>query len=190
MKRVYLIHRWDGQPQSDWYPWLKKELESRSIEVIVPAMPESETPMIEKWVDHLKSIVLPDQNAFFVGHSIGCQAIMRYLCANPGHKFGGAVFVAGWFYLNNLESQEIENIAKPWLETPIDLAAVRSSLKYLNVILSSNDPYNCLRDNKSQFELGLKVDGIKIIDGMGHFTEDDGVTEIASILESLSKMMD
>ncbi|KKU21207.1 MAG: hypothetical protein UX31_C0020G0013 [Candidatus Nomurabacteria bacterium GW2011_GWA1_46_11] len=72
MKRVFIIHRWDGNPTEDWYQWLKKELEGRGFEVFVPAMPEPDEPKIETWIPFLSQLVgTPDANTFFVGHSIG-----------------------------------------------------------------------------------------------------------------------
>ena len=29
MKKVFIIHGWEGYPEEGWFPWLKKELESR-----------------------------------------------------------------------------------------------------------------------------------------------------------------
>src|SRR3989344_1157111 len=84
MKRVFVIHRWSGGPEDDWRPWLKEELEAKGYEVVVPEMPETEHPQIGKWVAKIAEVVgMPDENTYFVGHSIGCQTIMRYLQTLP-----------------------------------------------------------------------------------------------------------
>ena len=96
MKRVIIIHRWSGGPDDDWRPWLKIELEQRGYEVANPEMPDTDTPVIKKWVDKLREVVgTPDADMYFIGHSIGCQAILRYL-ETIDTPVGGAVFVAGW----------------------------------------------------------------------------------------------
>ena len=28
MKQVYVVYRWSGDPEADWYPWLKEELKA------------------------------------------------------------------------------------------------------------------------------------------------------------------
>jgi predicted alpha/beta hydrolase family esterase len=59
-------------------------------------MPNPETPKKAEWVEHLQKIV-PDPNSdtFFVGHSMGCQAIQRYLeKLSDDQMVGGVVFVA------------------------------------------------------------------------------------------------
>src|SRR3989338_2892141 len=117
-KRVFIVHMWDGRPTDGWYGWLKKELEQRGFKVYVPAMPKTSAPKIKPWIAHLSKIVgPPDKNTFFVGHSIGCQTILRYLeTLPPNTRVGGAVFVAGWFTLMNLETKEEQKIAKPSFE--------------------------------------------------------------------------
>lgn len=76
-KRVFIIHGWDGHPDEQWFPWLKKELEQRGFEVYVPQMPKTEEPRIDIWVPYLRGLVgRPDQDTYFVGHSIGPQAIL------------------------------------------------------------------------------------------------------------------
>src|SRR3990167_1700607 len=99
MKRIIIIHGWDGYPEEGWFPWLKKELKNQGLEVLVPQMPEPEAPKIENWVPKFSEIVgTPDENTYLVGHSMGCQTIVRYLEALPeGVKIGGAVFIGGFF---------------------------------------------------------------------------------------------
>ena len=152
--------------------------------VSVPAMPDTEAPEINSWVSHLQKLVgEPDENTYFVGHSIGCQTIMRYLEGLRSKKVGGAVFVAGWFYLENLEEEE-KSIANPWLETPIDFEKVKSATNNFKVILSDNDPYGAVDKNKKLFEENL---GAKVIveHNKGHFGGGDGIMELPSALNAL-----
>src|SRR3989338_6493172 len=86
-KRAFIIHGWDGYPDEGWFPWLKAELEKNGFQVHVPAMPESAEPKIETWVSHLsKAVGDVDENTYFVGHSIGCQTILRFLESLPADK--------------------------------------------------------------------------------------------------------
>ncbi|MBI2582787.1 alpha/beta hydrolase, partial [Candidatus Azambacteria bacterium] len=66
--RVFIIHGWEGYPEEGWFPWLKRELESRGFEVRVPAMPDTAKPKIEAWISYLAELVgKPDENTYFVG---------------------------------------------------------------------------------------------------------------------------
>lgn len=35
-KRIIVIHRWDGSPENEWYPYIKKELEDKNYQVLIP----------------------------------------------------------------------------------------------------------------------------------------------------------
>jgi uncharacterized protein len=98
-KRVFIVHGWDGYPEEGWFPWLKGELEAREFEVFVPQLPDPGNPRIYKWVPKLKEVVGDaDEETYFVGHSMGCQTIARFLENLPQDlKVGGAVFIAGFF---------------------------------------------------------------------------------------------
>lgn len=186
MKRVFIIHRWSGGPNDDWRPWLSEQLRLKGYEVFVPEMPETTHPQIEKWVNKISEVVgIPDADTYFVGHSIGCQAIMRYLQTLPDEiKITKAVFVAGWFNLTGLEEegQEIVDIAKPWLETQVEYEKIKNVCQSVEVFISSNEPFGCIEENKKIFEEGIGAH-VTILPNKGHFTEDDGITELPEILE-------
>ena len=183
-KRVFIVHRWDGSPESDWYPWFKKELKKNNFEVYVLVMPHSENPIIEDWISYLRdSVGKPDQKTYLIGHSLGGQTILRYLEILPSErKIGGVVFVASFFTLKGLTSEE-KKVAKPWLETPIDLARAKQQANKFVAIFSDNDPYVSL-DNQDDFKNKL---GSKIIveHQKGHFNEAAGITQLPIVLKSL-----
>jgi predicted alpha/beta hydrolase family esterase len=188
MKRLYIVHRWDANPQADWYPWLKHEMESLGVETHTPQMPNPSEPDIAVWVNFLaQQVGRPDQNTYFVGHSLGCQTIIRYL-ETISTEVGGAIFVAGWFELQGLETEDEKRIAAPWLENPIDFVKVRQNLSKAIAILSINDPFVDYQANKYKFEKDLKARVLSEGDS-GHLTYDDGVTEIDSLRRELHDMM-
>jgi predicted alpha/beta hydrolase family esterase len=188
IKRVFIVHGWDGYPDEGWSPWLKRELEAREFEVFVPQLPNPATPRIESWVSALAEVVGEvDEWTYFVGHSMGCQTITRYLDTSPdGVKIGGAVFVAGFFKrLTNLEDDdEVREIARHWLETPHDLMKVKSHLPKSVAIFSDNDPYVPL-DNQDDFRDKLGSE-IVIEHNRGHFSgARDWVKELPIVLEKV-----
>ncbi|OGY99416.1 MAG: hypothetical protein A2945_00990 [Candidatus Liptonbacteria bacterium RIFCSPLOWO2_01_FULL_52_25] len=171
-KRVFIVHGWEGYPEEGWFPWLKKELEANGFAVFVPQLPKPEEPRIKAWVSKLSEVVgAPDRQAYFVGHSIGCQTIARYLeTLLEGVMAGGAVFVAGFFKrLTGLEEDDlVRDVAKEWLTTPIDLQKVKAHLGKSIAIFSDDDPY-VPAENQGDFreKLGSKVIALS---GGGHFS--------------------
>ncbi len=139
-KKVYIIHGWGGSPEEPMHRWFKQELEKRGFEVVMPRMPSPEEPKIKDWVAKLNQVVKnPDKNTLFVGHSIGCQTIMRYLeRLSEKIKTGGVVFIAPWLNLTNLNEEE-KLIAKQWLETTINFDKVKSHTENIVAIFSDKE---------------------------------------------------
>ncbi len=168
MKRVFIVHAWGENPQACWYPWASSELKNNGLEVFVPFMPDTETPVIEAWVSALAELVgEPDDQTYFIGHSIGCQTILRYL-ETIDTPVGGAVFVAGWFNLENLEDEESEAIAKPWIETSFSLEKVNRVLPKSILIISDNDPFGAFKENTERFS--DLVSHTVVLPDAGHIT--------------------
>lgn len=190
-KRIYVAHGWDGYPEEGWFPWLAKKLQTKGFEVFVPQFPEAGSPRIETWVPKLAEAVgTADENTYFVGHSMGCQAIARYLeTLGEGVKVGGAVFVAGFFKrLTGLEDDpNVRETDKHWLGTPPDLEKVKSHLLKSVAIFSDNDPY-VPPDNQDDFRDKLGSE-IIIEKNMGHFSGGDGINELPIALESILKIV-
>ncbi len=186
-KRVFIVHGWDGHPEEGWYPWLKKELEARGFNVFVPQLPKPEEPRINNWVPKLKEVVgNPDEQTYFVGHSMGCQTIVRYLESLPEYMMvGGAVFVAGFFKrLTNLEDDDtVRSVSEEWLKTPLDFNKVKIHLKKSIAIFSDDDPY-VSSDNQGDFKDSL---GSKIVieHNKEHFRESAGIVELPIALASM-----
>jgi len=187
-KRVFIIHGWDGYPEEGWFPWLKIELEKHGFVVQVPEMPNSAEPKIDVWIPFLSNLVgQVDENTFFVGHSIGCQTIIRYLqTLTEGTKIGGAVFVAGWYDLRKLDTEEEEKIARPWIDEPRNDKKIRETVNHAIAIFSDDDPFVIPENQKSWKErIGAEI----IIEhAMGHFSGETGIKELPSALNAVLKV--
>ena len=127
MKTIYLVHCWGGTSKDGWYPWIKEEISGEHINVETFDMPNTDKPDIKEWIDNLEKKVLNlDENTYFVGHSIGCQTIMRYLENKNVNKIGGILFVAPWIELlpYAINDEESYKIAYPWLNTQINFESI------------------------------------------------------------------
>lgn len=191
-KKIFIVHGWDGYPEEGWFPWLKKELETKGFKVAVPQLPQAENPRIQTWVPKLAEVVgKADENIYFVGHSMGCQTIVRYLETLPaGITIGGAVFVAGFFKrLTGLEDDvNVQAIVRHWLNAPIHFEQVKHHILKSVAIFSDNDPYVPL-DNQDDFrdKLGSQI---VIEKNMGHFSgKRDEVTKLPIVLNALLNMV-
>jgi hypothetical protein len=188
MQRVFLIHGWGGSPKNDWFLWAKKELEEKGYEVYAPKMPDTEHPKIEPWVGKLAETVgkvRPDD--IFVGHSIGCQTVERYLQTLPDRtRVGKVILIAPWVILTKetfVEMGEDESVVESWYRELIDYERIKNMAGW-TAVFSDDDPFVNYEDNYKVYKERL---GAKIIlkKGQGHFSSEQGVDKIPFLLELL-----
>lgn len=183
MKRVFVVHGWKGKPTSNWFPWLKGELVARKVSVEIPQMPGPTRPTQSKWLAHLEKVVgQPDSETFFVTHSLGGIAVLRYLESLPAStKIGGLVLVAGF----------PESIGRPEITTffknALDFHKVRRMARgYVVAIHSNNDNYVSFHHGETlRDRLGAKL--ITIPNG-GHLNANSGYFTLPIVLDELIAM--
>jgi predicted alpha/beta hydrolase family esterase len=175
--RLVIVHRWGGSPEADWYPWLVDELRALDPppfeEIEVPAMPEPDRPDPAAWVPELVAR-LAERDAtlaetVLVGHSVGCQAVVRALATLPGDRaVRGVLLVAPWFWLDEDAQDETSAL---WEEAAFDECAARRAAGRAVVLLSDNDPFTSdWRANAAAWEKRLGVE-VVVEPGGGHFNE-------------------
>ncbi len=184
-QRLCIVPRWAGGPERDFYPWLRRELAARGrfAEVLSPEMPDPGTPTIEAWTARIAEEVGHDAAALertvLLGHSVGCQAVLRFLAGLPaGVHVAGALLVAGWFWVDNPWPT-----LRPWMDTPIDLAAVRAACPRLTVLLSDNDPFTTdFAANQAAWEERLGAE-VRVLPGAKHFNAADEPAVLEALLQ-------
>ncbi len=186
MNRIYVVHCWEGTKDDGWYPWLDKKISDNENKVFRFNMPDTANPKIDSWVSELdKQVNQLDEHTFFVGHSIGCQTIMRYLEMKDTKKIGGILFVAPWLDLlpEAISDEESYNTAIPWLNTPINFKKIKSIAPNITCIFSDNDYFVSLAQEKRFKELlGAKT---LIVKEKGHISAEDGIEELEDIYNAL-----
>lgn len=188
MKKVYIVHGWDGSPDESLFVWLDKNLSSREYEVKRLSMPNPETPVIEEWISKLKEEINPDSDTILVGHSVGCQAVMRYLeTQDETMRIGGMLLLAPWMQLDQTtieeEGEEVVELARPWIETPINFEKVKTLSPKIIAIFSDNDDFVPISEETFFAEkLGAKT----IMEHeKGHFSPAENISELQSALDSI-----
>jgi len=182
MKQVFIIHGWGGNPQGNWFPWLQTELEKRGVQVVVPAMPNPSHPQMDEWLGFLDKVVgKVDENTFFVGHSLGCITILRYLERLKDGRIGGTVLVAG--FSESIGIPELDS----FFETPVDYETVKERCDTFIAINSDNDSFVPL--DKAQILKDKLNAHLTIIHQGGHLNKDAGYVEFPLVVEEIVKMI-
>ncbi len=171
LSKIYLVPRWAGNIHSDWYDWLALEISQEyQLEIIRLEMPDWNEPDIEKSLNYLiENIPEIDANTYFIGHSVGCQAILRFInqksIQDKNLSVGGFLFVAGWF---TVDKPWIS--LKPWMDmSDINTDLISTVAHYKQVIISDNDPFTSdYKGNKQSWEDKLAAN-VTIIPKDQHF---------------------
>lgn len=212
MPRVFLIHGWEGRPDNHWFPWLTLELKAEGFEVNAPQMPHADKPKVNEWLKFLKDYVgKPDKDTYFVGHSLGCITIARYLAemgrrtdaeqerrtdaentppqSSPLKRGGGkrkSAKIGGCVFVAGFSGRlTVPEIAE-FYSLPFDPGQAKAHCDKCAMIFSDNDPYVPM-EKSLEFakELGAKT----ILErGKGHFTACDNVTALPAVLHALLRM--
>jgi hypothetical protein len=183
MKKVFIIHGYGGYPNKNWFPWLKSELEKSNISVTVLAMPNTESPQLSEWLSYLQlQVANPNENIYFVGHSLGCITILKYLESLPKNiKVGGAVLVAG--FIRPIHFHELDN----FFQTLLNVKKINMSVKKIIAINSDNDPHVPYQQAEEiEYRFGAEL--IKIHNG-DHLNEKAGYKEFPLLLEKLKGLL-
>ena len=190
MNKIYIVHCWEGTKEDGWYPWLDKELSNDNNKVYRFNMPNTANPKIEEWVSFLdKQVESLDDKTYFIGHSIGCQTILRYLQTKDVCNIGGILFVAPWLDLLDyaIEDEESYNTAKSWLTEKIDFEKIKKFTDNIHCIFSDDDYFVSL-DQKDKFEKLLNAKTI-VVNSKGHISQEDDIFELKEILDKCNEMI-
>ncbi|MDB5204824.1 MAG: alpha/beta hydrolase [Candidatus Taylorbacteria bacterium] len=189
MKRVILIHGWDGHPGDHWKKWFKGTLIGKGIRVIEPQLSGGSQPELEVWNKEIaEAIGTPDMDTCVVGHSLGCIALVHYLRSlKDSEKIAGAVFVAG-FSSDIGMRDDAESFIEKFYLTPEEVGKAKKHCDKFVTIVSDNDSAVPLA---KALEFQKELDAELILEeGKGHFCEEDGVMRLQSALDSVLKILE
>ena len=143
MKKVFIIHGFQGSPNGGWRPWLMGELEKLDIYACALSMPNPDNPLCTEWVEEISRHIEKNKSdeIYLVGHSLGVPAILRYLEQAPqGAHIAGVILVSGPSEKNG--NEKIVN----FLETPFDFKVIGLRVQKFAIIHGDNDPNVPLRN--------------------------------------------
>ena len=184
-KKVFIIHGAYGHPKGNWFPWLRKELEKKEVEVYVPKFPTPEGQILDNWFkvfDEYMNII--DENTIMVGHSLGAAFILNIL-GRIEREIKAAFLVAPFVGL--LGNPTFDTINKTFTDREFNWEKIRSNCKRFYVYSSDNDPYVPI--DKGKF-LAEKLNAMfRIIHGAKHFNGSAGYTKFELLLKDIEKML-
>jgi uncharacterized protein len=190
MTKFFIIHGAYGNPEENWFPWLKQELEKEGNMVFVPKFPTPENQSLANWIEEFEDFYLNkiDEDSILIGHSLGPAFILSVLDKinlfdNLGLKVKACFFVSG--FLNKLGNPTFDKINETFINKDFDWKKIKRNCNKFFVIHSDNDPYIPLKEAK---QLADKLDTkVIIIKGAGHFNESSGFKKFDFLLDLIEK---
>jgi predicted alpha/beta hydrolase family esterase len=182
MKTAFIFHGSYGNPEENWFPWLKKELEEMGFKVYVPQFPTPKGQNLENWTNVFEEYEkYADGNTIFIGHSMGATFILNLL---ENRKARAAFLVSG--FLGSLNNKEFDDLSRSFVEREFDWTKIKKNCKKFFVFHSDNDPYVPVEKAK---ELKKKLSAkLIIIKDAGHFNEKAGYKKFQRLLEEIEKV--
>ena len=143
----------------------------------------SDAPQFSEWLSHIQSQVInPDEETYFVGHSLGCITIVQYINnLNLNIKIGGAVLVAG--FVSPIHLTELNS----FFDIPLDNEKIKSLGGKIIAINSDDDPFVPYQQAQ-EIEKNLGAE-LYTVQGGKHLNVKAGFKEIPLVLELLKKVM-
>jgi len=180
MTSIFLIHGIEGNPEENWFPWIKKELELLNFTVFAPEFPDSDNPELPKWIEFFEQYSKHVKNdSIFIGHSMGVPFILNLLELYPAKA---CFFVAG--FTGKMNNKFAERMKK-FSEREFDWKKIKRNCRKFFVFYSDNDPF--VKAVKGR-ELAEKLEAELIeVKNAGHFNSKAGYTEFELLLEKIKK---
>ena len=181
---VYIIHGYTSSSNAEWFPWMKEKLNKKGINVTVFDMPNSDAPVARQWIEHLDSnIEKITENTHFIGHSLGCITLLRYLEKQTDNtKFGGIILASGFIKKNPKYP-----IFDPFIKEDLNMNKIIKMTQNRIVFTAPNDQY-VPYDFSCELAQLFKANLITIENG-GHFIGQEGFYEFPQLYDELCRMM-
>lgn len=127
-----LLHGYTGSPKTNFFPWLKKELEGRGYKVSAPELPNTNYPSINEQVDYVLKNCKFDENTILLGHSLGSVISLKVL-EKLNKQIKKLVLAAG--FAKNLKG---DLKIKPF-DWEFDFEKIKKCTKEIVILRDSND---------------------------------------------------
>lgn len=183
MKTAFIIHGSNGNKSAHWYPWLKKKLEEKGLQVFLPQFPIEEKQSLKNWLNVLIPMKDKLKDSIIVGHSLGVPFILNIL--NQWDVRVKAAFLVSGFS-GHLETEGEPNL-NDFAERDFNWEKIKQNCNRFYVIHSDNDPYIPLgRAEELANSLGVDV---VLVKGGEHFQAQSGFKEFDLLLRKIEEVI-
>lgn len=179
MKKVFLIHGFEGEPNGGWRPYVMRELAKHDIYACSLSMPAPAEPVLSEWLEEVVRHIERNSNdeIYLVGHSLGGTTILRLLEKFDFPNLKGVVIVSAPCRKGNNEK------IKEFLDKEFDWSKMKGKVGSVSVIHGDDDPLVPLEQAE---EIAKELNGKLIVISNGkHLNGSAGFVELKEVVEEL-----
>jgi leucyl-tRNA synthetase len=167
--RYILLHGYDGSPEKNFFPWLRRELTRKGFSFVAPQLPNPQNPTEEEQVNYVLRNFQFDERTVLFGHSLGAVVALKVL-EKLERPIAGVVLAAGF-----LEPKFKDGWKAPFTDTfkwEFDFEKIRKNIGFVSILSDLNDDGVPVEQGKLLHE---KLDGrlIETIAQKPHFDADE-----------------
>lgn len=131
---IFIPGNGGGRPTDNWFPYVKKELEKRGLQVIAEDFPDNDLAREAHWIPFIKDTLKADANTILIGHSSGAIAAMRYAEKN---QILGSILVGSYHSDLGNEKEKLSG----YFDRPWNWEAIKKNQKWIALFSSIDDPW-------------------------------------------------
>ncbi len=195
--KFVIFHGTYGSSQGNWFPDLKKRLESIGQTVIVPQFPvenwnritalgkkaEFKNQNLQNWLSHFEKNLLPEiknsKELVFVGHSLSPVFILHAV-TKFNIQLDSAIFVVPFLTLEE-GTWQIHLANKTFYKTDFNFSKLKKLIPISYVLHSDDDPYV---NSKYPLDFAAKMDSrVIVVKGAKHFNVDNKFFKFPLVFE-------
>ncbi len=159
--QAFIFHGYGAHPDTNWFRWLKNELEKLSVTTYVPKFPTPELQTPKNWLSVLENFPPIDENTILIGHSLGGSFVLSVL---EQHKAKSAFIIAGPF---GMMHNSIDAHVADFTNKNFDWNSIKSNCKSFHLYYSDDDEFvPVTHGEKLAKQLGVPFQKVQ---GSGHF---------------------
>lgn len=130
-----LLHGFTGNPEANFFPWLKRELEKRGHTVEVPLLPNTNNPDINEQARFVLNNCRFNSNTVVLGHSLG-SVIAAKVCETLNAPIKKLVLAAGFLQPKFLDKKRPFEKTFTW---KFDFSKIKKNTSEIVILRATND---------------------------------------------------
>ncbi|QCR20192.1 RBBP9/YdeN family alpha/beta hydrolase [Agrococcus sp. SGAir0287] len=174
--RLVILHGYGALPTSHWFTWLGDAIGG---DVDIPALPDTEAPQRDAWVDAARAAMAGDDDLVVVGHSLGTVAALLALDGVDRSRIRGLVLVAPFW-------EPVRTL--PELDRFLDLPAIPDLGDVPVVVIASDEDPIVPPELSERAAASLGVP-VTTVASAGHFLDRDGWTTLPAARDAVLGML-